>query len=47
MKKSEPKVCEWCGTRIRGDKTTCSRGPFCATEQAEHEALMERIRKGA
>ena len=46
MKKVIALICPWCGTRIRDPRSpACSRGPFCATEQANHEALMERIRK--
>ena len=42
-KKVREKRCEWCGAKIV--RTACPRGPFCATEQRNHEELMARINK--
>lgn len=46
MKKKTPKTCSWCGTALRG-RADCPRGPACRQEQANHDALEERIKKGA
>jgi len=38
--------CSWCGCKARKpDQKTCPRGPVCSKEEANHEALMERIRE--
>lgn len=42
MAKKEKKACPWCGTAYR-KRAGCPRGPACAAEQANHEALTERI----
>lgn len=42
-KKEREKRCSWCGTKIT--RETCPRGPFCATEERNHDELMKRIDK--
>ena len=43
MKKTTPKTCDWCGTKLKDGR--CPRGSMCDPEKRNHDEQMKRIEK--